>query len=307
MTILALVGEETGLVAVARRGVKTQAVLVHFNRLGCLGRAAVERFLLLHVGFGKPVQARAGEVTQQRGMDRLAETPHARGEVFDHQDVGIAVDHQAGEAIAFAVHYAPCIAYAIKLQPLLAQCHGAIDACGDPLGIDGFGRVGGEQAQRDAGVPVPEPAPHEATLGVLHIDHAAGRQAGFGFEDLRGPHPGVARGAVGFEANDGEGGSGGVHPPMIAGGRHEPAFCTSAPGARPQRCSVLAPWGCRAQGALLQGRQRRRRASQDSRASKLMPNRDTPGPATASRKPSLPKCQSSASRGAICRVANTLT
>src|SRR6185312_17431082 len=99
---------------------------------------------------GKPVQLRAGEVGQQGGVDCLAKTPHADGEIFDHQDVGIAVDDQAGQVVTLAVHHAPGVADLVQLQPVAAQLHRPGDPCGDPVGVDGRFGVRVEQAQRDA-------------------------------------------------------------------------------------------------------------------------------------------------------------
>ena len=170
---------------------------------------------------GFAVHAMAAGAREAVGVDRLAETPHAGGKIFDDEDVGVAVDDQARKAIALAVHHAPRVADGIELQPVAAQLHGAGDARGDPVGVDAGVRMRVEQAQRDARVAVPERAADEAALGVLHLDQAARRQLRLWFVDLRRPYPRVAGVAIGLQADDGKD-WGDIHPRMIAGGQTPP-------------------------------------------------------------------------------------
>jgi len=106
------------------------------------------------------------------------------------------------------VDHAPGIAGVIELQPFAAQLHGTLDTRGNPLGVDCLGFIGAQYAQGNARVPVPEAATDETTLGIVDLDHAARWQFRLGFMQLCRPHPRVAWGTVGFQADDGEGGVG---------------------------------------------------------------------------------------------------
>src|SRR5512138_3783088 len=59
--VVALVGEEAGLVRASRVGTEADAVLGDDRRLGTGGFAEVERLLLLHVLVGQGMEATAGE------------------------------------------------------------------------------------------------------------------------------------------------------------------------------------------------------------------------------------------------------
>ena len=75
--VVALVGEEAGLVRA--RGATRKRMPCSVMIAGAAGSraAAVERLLLLHVLLGEPVEAAAGEMRAQRLVDPLAVAEHA--------------------------------------------------------------------------------------------------------------------------------------------------------------------------------------------------------------------------------------
>src|SRR3546814_21095647 len=56
---------------------------------------------------GERVEAATGELRAQRLVDPFAVAEHPGTEELDHQQVGVAVKHQAAEAVALGMHYAP--------------------------------------------------------------------------------------------------------------------------------------------------------------------------------------------------------
>src|SRR3546814_11252064 len=83
----------------------------------------VERLLLLHVLVGEGVEAAAGELRAQRVVDPLAVAAHAATEELDHQQVGVSVDHHAGQSVAFAVDHAPIVGHRLDVADLAAPAH----------------------------------------------------------------------------------------------------------------------------------------------------------------------------------------
>src|SRR3546814_7963865 len=86
------------------------------RRAGAVPGLEVERLLLLHVLVGKRVEAAAGELRAQRVVDPLTVAEHAGAEELDHQQVGVSVDHQAGQAVAFAVDHAPGVGHRVEVR-----------------------------------------------------------------------------------------------------------------------------------------------------------------------------------------------
>ena len=112
--VLTLVGKETGLVRASGIGAEFHPVLGDHRRLGRNAAAEIEALLLLHVLVGRSVDTAAGEMLAQRVVDPLAMAEHARGEEFDHQQVGVAIDDQAGQPVALAVHRTPAVGHFVQ-------------------------------------------------------------------------------------------------------------------------------------------------------------------------------------------------
>src|SRR5690606_10044981 len=175
-------GEEAGLVRAGRVGAEADAVLGDHRRLrtaaAAVHRAIVEALLLLHVLLGEAVDAGAGEVHAQRLVYPLAVAPHAGAEELHHQQVVIAVHHQAGPAIAFGMHHAPGIGDLVQLQHLAAQAHRRAGPALEPRGIHVHGRVGPQDAQGDARMAVVGAAADELAIHVEGLDDLARARPG---------------------------------------------------------------------------------------------------------------------------------
>ena len=213
LAVLALVGEETGLVRAGRVGAEADAVFGDDRRRRRLGTTEVERLLLLHVLVGEGVEAAARELLLQRVVDPFAMTEHAGAEELDHQQVGVTVDHQPGEAIAFRMHDAPGVGAVVELQQVAAQRRGRGDLAVEPGLVDGDIAVGFQDPQRDPRMAVVEAAADPLAIHADDLDDAAG------FRLLRGllhdllEHPWMG-GAPGIAEADG--GVLLVHAPIIA-------------------------------------------------------------------------------------------
>ena len=212
LAVLALVGEETGLVGTGRVGAELDAVLGDHRCFGGGIAVEVEAFLLLHVLVGEAVEAAAGELLAQRVVDPLAVAEHAGGEELDHHQVAVAVDHQAGQAVAFAVHHAPGIGHRIELQHLTAQRHRLGDLAREPAGIDRHVRVGFEDAHGNARMPVVEPPANELAIDADHVDDGAGLGPDGRLLDQFLEDPRVAGTPRILEADNRKGG---IHPPIV--------------------------------------------------------------------------------------------
>src|SRR5690606_27567457 len=227
LAVLALVGEEAGLVRPGRVGAEADPVLGDDGRLRraatAVHRAVVEALLLLHVVLGEAVDARAGELRLQRGVDPLAVAPHAGAEELHHQQVVVAVHHQAGEAVALGVDHAPGIGHLVQLQHLAAQGHGLADPAREPVRVHRHRRVGLQDAQGDARVAVVEAAADELAVHVVGVDDLTrarplGRLLDKLLED---------RGMAGTpRVLQPHGGVGGIHRAMVR---------SPGPGGRPRR------------------------------------------------------------------------
>src|SRR5690606_22247756 len=140
-------------------------------------------------------------------------------EELDHEQVRVAVDHQAGQAVAFAVDHAPGVGHRVEVQHVAAQAHRFADAVCEPGCVDGDLRTGLEHAQGDARVAVVEAAADPSAVHAHHVDDAAGpgplrRLVDQLLEDPRmAAAPGVAQV---------DGGDGLVHARIIAQGPSAP-------------------------------------------------------------------------------------
>ena len=81
-------------------------------------------------------------------LNRLAQAKHAGREKLQDQRGAEAIDDQAAQAVAFGMHEAIGVGDCVEPERLPPQGDGLINALGEKSGIDGFVRVGGEQAQR---------------------------------------------------------------------------------------------------------------------------------------------------------------
>jgi hypothetical protein len=183
---------------------------------GASGRAEVEALLLLHVLFGEAVEAAAGEVLAQRGVDPFAVAEHAGGEELHHQQVVVAVDDQAGQAVAFRVHHAPGVAALVQAQHVAAQGRGGADLAREPGRVDRLVRIGGEHAQGDARMAVVEAAADPGAGVVDDVDDAARLGLHGGLVDHLLEDPGMVRAPLDPQADDGQGG-GLVHIAIVRG------------------------------------------------------------------------------------------
>src|SRR5690606_32967020 len=257
LAVLALVGEEAGLVGAGRVGAETDAVFGDDRGLGAGRAVEVEALLLLHVLVGEGVEAAARELRPQRVHDPLAVAEHAGREVLQHQQVGVAVHHQAAQPVALAVHHAPGVAHLVQAQHVAAQRHRRRDLPREPAGVDRHVGMRLQDPHRDARVAVVEAAADPFAVHAHHVDDGPGLGARVGpvdqlLEDPRmaGP-PGVAQADHGqgvvhawiLPARPCAGGirrhAGGMHLPH-AEPPADPAAQRAADGRRFRRAAGLA-------------------------------------------------------------------
>src|SRR3546814_5499618 len=100
-------------------------------------------------------------------VDPLAVAEHAGTEELDHQQVGVSVDHQAGQAVAFAVDHAPGVGHRVEVEDLAAQAHRFADPVRKPGRVDRHVRDGLQHSQGDARVAVVETARSEEHTSEL--------------------------------------------------------------------------------------------------------------------------------------------
>src|SRR5690606_18270221 len=178
LAVLALIGEETGLVRPGRVGAELHPVLGDQRRWrgrrAAAGETAeVETLLLLHVLVGKAVEAAAGELFAQRVHDPFAVAERAGTEVFQHQQVAVAVDHQPADAVALAVEYTPGVGHLVELEHVAAQRNRGGDLAAEPAGVDDRGRVAVEHPQGDARMAVVETTADPLAVDPDHLDDRA--------------------------------------------------------------------------------------------------------------------------------------
>nr|CEH49290.1 hypothetical protein XACLD7_13960006 [Xanthomonas citri pv. citri] len=236
LTVVALVGEETGLVRTGRVGAELDAVLGDHRRFGGGVAVEIEAFLLLHMFVGKAVEAAAGELFAQRLVDPFAVTEHAGGEELHHHQVAVAVHHQAGQAVAFAMHHAPGVGHAVELEPVAAQAHRCGDLAREPARVHRHRPVGFQDAHGNARMAVVEAAANPFPVHADHVDDAAGLGLGGGLFHQLLEDPRVA-GAPGIlETDDGDWN---IHRPIVSGWIDVPAPGTqnrAQKGSSSQRC-----------------------------------------------------------------------
>jgi len=141
--------------------------------------------------------------------------PRAGAEEFDHDEVVVAVDHQAADAIALAVEHAPGIRHVIELEEIAAQVRRFADLAREPRGIDRDVRVGLEHAQGDARMAVVETAPDPGSVHTRDVDDAArlGPLRGLFDQPLEDPRVGGMPGVL-----EADGGNGVGHGGMLTSG-----------------------------------------------------------------------------------------
>ncbi|MNS80623.1 hypothetical protein D3C72_1143120 [compost metagenome] len=144
---------------------------------------------------------------------------HAGGEELHHHQVVVTVHHQAGQAVAFAVHHAPGVGHRIKLQHLTTQRHRLGDLAREPARIHRNLRVGFEDAYGNTRMPVVEATADELAIHADDVDEGAGLGPDGRLLDQFLEDPRVAGTPRVLEADNGKGG---IHPPIVAGGRRTP-------------------------------------------------------------------------------------
>src|ERR1035438_5124225 len=152
--ILALVEEEAGLLPAQTVGLEAQAAFEKCNRSAGPCRAeASERRLVRHGAFGKnnfaiaPCQRPALHVAAQTENDafardifleqreRVVQSRQPRRRVkFQHQRRVVAIQHEAGPAVAFAVDEA--VAGGLRVEKVASAGEGLLQPCLPPRAIN---------------------------------------------------------------------------------------------------------------------------------------------------------------------------
>lgn len=103
---------------------------------GWLHRVTIERFLLRHMLFRKPVEVATWKLSGQTIADEFAELEHACREKFDHDRLAKSIDDQPTQAIPFGVDDAVCVGDIVKFQRLTAKLHRSLDHAGEECLVD---------------------------------------------------------------------------------------------------------------------------------------------------------------------------
>ena len=148
-----------------------------------------QAFQIAHLGIGTLVEiGAAGQFHQQIGQ-RPAPALHPRRQHLHHQRVAVAVHHQAGQAVGFAVHQPHAVG---DLGQFLAQADGARQTRPQEGLVDGLVfpisphpsqnlRFGAIRGQRQ-----------ESPVGIAHRHGFAGLRLALDALDGAGKNPGVA-------------------------------------------------------------------------------------------------------------------
>ena len=175
--IVALIEKEAGLVLAARRHPKADAVLGDDRRRRRFGGPAIERFLLLNVLLGEPVERTPGKMPQQNLLKDRAEAKHAGGEELQHDRRAEAIDDQAAQIVPFGMDQAIGVGDGIESEPAASQVDGPFQPAGEKGLVDRFVGMGGQHAQGDARMTVVETSADPLAVAIDDF-HDASRGAG---------------------------------------------------------------------------------------------------------------------------------
>ena len=135
-----------------------------------------QAFELAHFGVGALEDRLAAGELRQGIQDRVAPALDARGEELRDQHVGVAVDHQARQAVGFAVHQAQRIGV-LRRRQRVAQGKRLLDPIAEESRVDGFGRVEGPDARADLRLRAVRRVRQHLARAVAHLERLAGRAA----------------------------------------------------------------------------------------------------------------------------------
>lgn len=207
LVVIQLIEVEAGLLAFEEVGVEGAALVADDEGLG--GFAADDAFDLLHAfGFADGAfvalddAAWLEDVVEGLDDEVLAEI-HGEGEGLDDEEVAVAVDDEAGEAVGFA----PDDAAEIEVDAGgFADGDGALDAAGEEVEVEILASVG-EEAGGDLGLGIVDGTAEGLAADVLKMDDIAGLGIAEALLDFSGVDPEVAVEEAGAGL-DGEGGHG---------------------------------------------------------------------------------------------------
>ena len=201
LAIVALIEKEAGLVLAARRDAEAHAVLADDLGRRRFRRPAIERFLLLDVLLGEPVESAVGKVAREGRLDGRPEAIHAGGEELQHDQRPEAIDDQAAQAVALGMDQAIGVGDGVEAEPVAAQSDGLAEAAGEEGVVDRLVRIAGQHAQGDARMAVVEAAADPLPVAVENVHDAAGRQARGRLLDHLLEDPRMRRTAGDFQAH----------------------------------------------------------------------------------------------------------
>src|SRR5262249_40413862 len=104
---------------------ETHAILRNDARSRWLGRPTVERFLLLDVLFGEPIELSTRVMAGQNVLKGGAKAVHARRKELQYERGPETVHDQATQAVSFRMNQAVRIGHGVESQPLPAQSKGS--------------------------------------------------------------------------------------------------------------------------------------------------------------------------------------
>ena len=240
--VVALVGEEAGLVAVGEVDLEADAVLGDDGGFAVGGAVFLgagggvlsedEAFVVLNALVGADKDVFDLEEFFEFGSDGFGAAEHGEVEEFDDGEVAEAVDDEAGEGIAFCVDDAVGVGGGVEAELIDAE----IDRGGEALGDEGFvdgGGIEGEHAETDGGLGGEHAGAEPCAFAVVYSNEVAvsgfrGDAADHFAEDGRvedgvaeldpGERAGVFDGGHAAEGFFGVGALGGAHRRARGGG-----------------------------------------------------------------------------------------
>src|SRR5207244_1389558 len=134
--LVALIQKEARLVLASGSDAEAEPVFADDPWRRRLGRAAIERFLLLHMILGEPVKGASGKVLGEYRLDDFAEAIHPGREEFHDQRLGEAVHDQAAQSIPLGMYQPISVGNGVQPQPFSAQGDGTSQAAREEGLID---------------------------------------------------------------------------------------------------------------------------------------------------------------------------
>ena len=131
-----------------------------------------QAFELAHIGVGALVDIGATGFLDQQGGERIAPALGAGGKKLRHQRVAITIHHQAGQAVALAMHQAQRAQGALRHQ-FTAQRQRSAQAAAEKRLVYGFGRIKTPDAGANLRLRAECGAGAQAAAGIAHLDRIA--------------------------------------------------------------------------------------------------------------------------------------